>query len=68
LRALFRSVDAAPELETLLRETAENLTSHKREARAEDGVVYRVSIRPSRGEDDRIDGALLTAWPISTNK
>lgn len=55
-----------PELEELLRETAEDLTSHEREARGEDGSLYRVSIRPFRGEDDRIDGAIFTAWAITS--
>ena len=57
-----------PELETLLRATAEDLTSHEREVRAEDGGVYRISIRPFRGEDDRIDGAILTAWPAGPSR
>ncbi len=54
------------DLEDLLRESIESLTTHEREAGIGDGDVYRVSIRPFRGEDERIDGAIVTAWKSSS--
>lgn len=56
-----------PELELLLKETVSDLSSHERETRSADGSLYRLSIRPYRGEDERIDGAIVTVWPLSTN-
>lgn len=63
----FRAELNIPELDALLQDTAKELTSHEREARAEDGMLYRITIRPFRAENNRIDGAILTAWPISTH-
>ena len=56
-----------PELELLLKETVSDLASHEREARSTDGSLYRLSIRPYRGEDERIDGAIVTVCPLSAN-
>jgi len=55
-----------PELELLLKETVSDLASHEREARSTDGSLHHLSIRPYRGEDERIDGAIVTVWPLST--
>lgn len=57
-----------PEFEALLRDAAGNFATHEREARAENGAAYRISIRPFRGEDGRIDGAVITAWPFSKSQ
>ena len=53
-----------PDLEALLRQTIADLAFHERDVRTVDGALYRLSIRPYRSEDDRIEGALLTAWPL----
>jgi two-component system CheB/CheR fusion protein len=55
-----------PELERLLKETVADLTLHDSEVRGAEGILYRLSIRPYRCEDDRIDGAMMSVWPVST--
>lgn len=56
-----------PELGAILQAAIENLTSHECPARMANGAAYRVSIRPCRSEDNRIDGAIVTAWPAVEN-
>ena len=53
-----------PDLEVLLRQTIADLAVHERDVRGPEDVLYRLSILPYRDGDDRIDGALLSAWPL----
>ena len=57
-----------PELEAILKVVVENRTLHECEAQMVNGATYRLSIRPYQNEDGRIDGAILTAWPLAENR
>lgn len=53
-----------PDFEVLLRQAVDDLTSQELEVSSADGLRYRLSIRPHGGDDGRIEGALLAAWPL----
>jgi len=53
-----------PQLESLLKDTIADLAVHDREVRDPNGLRYRLSIRPYQTEDNQIDGAIITAWPV----
>lgn len=56
------------DLITKIRETMESICSQEYEVQAQDGRWYRLSIRPYRTTDRRLDGAILSFFDIDVLK
>jgi len=56
-----------PDLENILREVIETLSTRERKVTDKDGRQYSLRIRPYRTTDNKIDGAVLTLIDIDGN-
>src|SRR5438552_1448728 len=56
-----------PNLENILREVIETLSTRERKVTDKDGRQYSLRIRPYRTTDNKIDGAVLTLIDIDGN-
>jgi signal transduction histidine kinase/ActR/RegA family two-component response regulator len=57
-----------PDLEPLLRDVIETLTTQEREVEGRDGHWYSVRIRPYRTADNKIDGAVISFIDVDATK
>lgn len=51
------------DLEPMLQDSVANLAIHDLEVSDDQGRRYQLVVRPYRTEENRIDGAIITAWP-----
>ncbi len=56
-----------PDLENILREVIETLSTRERKVTDKDGRQYSLRVRPYRATDNKIDGAVLTLIDIDGN-
>jgi two-component system CheB/CheR fusion protein len=57
-----------PDLENILRDVTETLNTRERKVRDVEGRDYRLSVRPYRTTDNKIDGAVITLVDLEGKK
>jgi two-component system CheB/CheR fusion protein len=55
-----------PDLETLIGEVVESMTIRERDVEDTEGKVYALRIRPYRSVENKIDGAVLTLFDVTS--